>query len=101
LIVLPSRWFETGPLTLLEAWDCGVPVLGTDLGGIAEFTRAQNLTECLFALEDSQAIVAAVQRVLGWRKAAPTVAIPGMDDLGPRMSSLYESCVRAQGTRLG
>ena len=34
--LLPSLWPETGPLTLLEAFAAGLPVAGSDLGGIAE-----------------------------------------------------------------
>jgi glycosyltransferase involved in cell wall biosynthesis len=36
LIAVPSRCLETGPLVALEAFAAGVPVLGADLGGIAE-----------------------------------------------------------------
>ena len=34
--VVPSQWLETGPLTVLESFAAGVPVLGSNLGGIAE-----------------------------------------------------------------
>jgi glycosyltransferase involved in cell wall biosynthesis len=34
--VVPSQWLETGPLTALESFAAGVPVLGSNLGGIAE-----------------------------------------------------------------
>ena len=36
LVVVPSRWLETGPLVVLEAFAAGTPVLGARLGGIAE-----------------------------------------------------------------
>ncbi|MGE0258492.1 MAG: glycosyltransferase [Alphaproteobacteria bacterium] len=36
IVAVPSRWLETGPLVVLEAFDAGTPVLGTRLGGIAE-----------------------------------------------------------------
>lgn len=36
LFVLPSVW-EGHPLTLLEAWAAGVPVIATDVEGITEF----------------------------------------------------------------
>jgi len=36
LLAVPSQWFETGPLVVLEAHAHGVPVIGTRLGGIAE-----------------------------------------------------------------
>lgn len=38
LFVLPSRW-EGLPLTVLEAWDRGVPVLATDVTGTRELIR--------------------------------------------------------------
>tara|TARA_B100000212_G_scaffold335774_1_gene308176 strand:+ start:1122 stop:2417 length:1296 start_codon:yes stop_codon:yes gene_type:complete len=36
LAVIPSIWMETGPLSLLEAFAAGIPVAGTNLGGIKE-----------------------------------------------------------------
>lgn len=35
-LVVPSQWLETGPLVVLEAFEAGIPVIGSDLGGIAE-----------------------------------------------------------------
>lgn len=35
-VVVPSEWLETGPLVIYEAFAAGVPVLGSNLGGIAE-----------------------------------------------------------------
>jgi len=39
LLAVPSEVLETGPLVVLEAFAAGVPVLGSDLGGIAELVR--------------------------------------------------------------
>ena len=36
IVAVPSRWLETGPLVVLEAFDAGIPVLGARLGGVAE-----------------------------------------------------------------
>jgi glycosyltransferase involved in cell wall biosynthesis len=33
---VPSRWHENQPLAVLEAFGCGVPVVGTELGGLPE-----------------------------------------------------------------
>lgn len=40
VLAVPSQWFETGPLVVLEAFAAGIPVIGSDLGGIAE--KVQN-----------------------------------------------------------
>jgi glycosyltransferase involved in cell wall biosynthesis len=36
MLAVPSIWFETGPFTVLEAFAAGIPVLGSNHGGIAE-----------------------------------------------------------------
>ena len=41
LAVIPSIWMETGPLTLLEAFAIGLPVAGTNIGGIKELLSNQ------------------------------------------------------------
>jgi glycosyltransferase involved in cell wall biosynthesis len=39
VLVVPSLWVETGPLTVLEAFAARVPVLGSDLSGINEWVE--------------------------------------------------------------
>lgn len=36
-LLVPSTWFETGPLVVLEAFAAGIPVIGSGFGGIAEW----------------------------------------------------------------
>lgn len=36
VLVAPSKWPETGPLTIYEAMALGVPVIGSDMSGAAE-----------------------------------------------------------------
>jgi len=36
VLAVPSQWLETGPLVVLEAFASGVPIVGSDLGGISE-----------------------------------------------------------------
>ncbi len=35
-LLVPSLWLETGPLVVYEAFAAGIPVVGSNLGGIAE-----------------------------------------------------------------
>ena len=39
VLAVPSRWLETGPLVVLEAFSAGTPVIGSRLGGIAELVE--------------------------------------------------------------
>jgi len=94
LAVIPSRWLETGPLTLLEAWDRGVPVLGTNRGGIREFMIQAGMESLLFAPEDPDALADAVFRAVAWSGAdQPEVEINGMTMLGEQMESLYRAAI--------
>jgi len=38
-LVVPSQWLETGPIVVYEAFAAQRPVLGSDLGGIAELVN--------------------------------------------------------------
>ena len=35
-LVMPSVWYEVAPLTILEAFACGLPVIGSRLGAMSE-----------------------------------------------------------------
>jgi glycosyltransferase involved in cell wall biosynthesis len=41
VLAVPSQWLETGPLVVLEAFAAGIPVIGSDLGGIRELVRQE------------------------------------------------------------
>jgi glycosyltransferase involved in cell wall biosynthesis len=69
VLVVPSIWLETGPLVLLEAFAAGVPVIGSNLGGIAEKIRhgvdgwlvtpgdARELADVLMAFASNRALL--------------------------------------------
>jgi glycosyltransferase involved in cell wall biosynthesis len=90
LVAIPSRCLETGPLTLLEAWDEGVPVVGTDLGGIREFLQAARLDEFLCEPESPASLAGAITRLLASGPGRDiTVRVAGTVELGRAMTDLY------------
>jgi glycosyltransferase involved in cell wall biosynthesis len=62
LIAVPSRWLESGPLVVLEAFAAGVPVIGANLGGIAELVR-DGVDGVLVAPDDATAWAATIRRL--------------------------------------
>jgi glycosyltransferase involved in cell wall biosynthesis len=50
-LVFPSEWYEGFPITLLEAFACGVPVVGSRIGGVAEIV-SETETGLLFTPGD-------------------------------------------------
>jgi glycosyltransferase involved in cell wall biosynthesis len=38
-VVLPSEWYENAPMSVMEAYALGLPVLGANIGGIPELIR--------------------------------------------------------------
>jgi glycosyltransferase involved in cell wall biosynthesis len=39
VLAVPSLWMETGPMVVLEAFGLGIPVLGSNVGGIKELVE--------------------------------------------------------------
>lgn len=38
-VIVPSQWYENNPMTIVEAYSFGTPVIGSDLGGIPEIIK--------------------------------------------------------------
>lgn len=38
-MIVPSEWYENAPMSVLEAFACGKPVVGTRIGGIPEMVQ--------------------------------------------------------------
>jgi glycosyltransferase involved in cell wall biosynthesis len=95
LVVIPSRWLETGPLVALEAFSAGRPVLGAALGGIAELV-VDGVNGALVEPEDPAAWAKAIERFAADRglvaQLAAHVRPPRtMDDVAHEMAHLYDS----------
>jgi glycosyltransferase involved in cell wall biosynthesis len=63
-IVLPSEWYENAPMSILEAYALGKPVLGANIGGISELIR-ENVTGFLFASGDADSLAETLRQVDG------------------------------------
>ena len=61
--VLPSRWYENGPLVVLEANAQGTPVVASAMGALPEFVE-EGKTGCLFTANDAESLREVLQRCL-------------------------------------
>jgi len=61
-IVLPSKWYENAPLSILEGYASGKPVIGASIGGITELVREAE-TGYLFESGDVDGLAGILQSV--------------------------------------
>ncbi len=61
-IVLPSEWYENAPMSLLEGYALGKPVIGARIGGIPELIR-ENETGITFTSGDVGSLSAALRNM--------------------------------------
>ena len=62
-VVFPSEWYENAPMTVLEAFAYGKPVIGSDIGGIPEMI-INGETGFLFSPGDHQDLREKIQYLL-------------------------------------
>jgi glycosyltransferase involved in cell wall biosynthesis len=94
ILAVPSIYMETGPLVVLEAHTFGIPVMGANIGGIAERIR-DGVNGWLLPFDDSAAWAAAMRDVATNRDKLMRCAAnarPGrtMADVAIDMASLYQ-----------
>ncbi len=58
--VLPARWYENQPLSVLESYGCAVPVIASDLGGLPEIV-VPGVTGDLVPPNDFDSLAAALK----------------------------------------
>jgi glycosyltransferase involved in cell wall biosynthesis len=92
--VVPSLWLETGPLTVLEAFAAGIPVIGSRLGGIAELVR-DGIDGLLFEPGNSRELAAIIKRIAKDRDLIQKLRInvkppKTMGDVAKDTLALYE-----------
>lgn len=62
-VVLPSECYENAPMSILEAYALGKPVIGARIGGIPELLR-EGATGFGFASGDVESLAATLRRIL-------------------------------------
>jgi glycosyltransferase involved in cell wall biosynthesis len=93
--VVPSQWLETGPLTVLESFAAGTPVIGSNLGGVAELV-SHDRDGWLVRHADTEAWALALRRlasdrVLVDRLRAGVRPPRSTGDVAREMAALYEA----------
>src|SRR5439155_10129708 len=101
---VPSQCLETGPLVAMEAFAAGVPVLGSDLGGIAELVT-HNVDGLLVEPQSLVAWRMALQALCSDRQSLMVlqngIQNPrSIRDVAADMSELY-SCLFCNGQTAG
>ena len=66
VLVIPSLWYENSPITIHEAAVAGLPVIVTDLGGMAEYVQ-EGVTGLKFPAGDSEALEEKLRALLSDR----------------------------------
>lgn len=92
-VVLPSLWWETTGLVLLEALAAGVPVIASDLGGVPEVV-SHGTTGLLVPSGDSAALRRAMDDLAAGRRLAephPPLPLKTVEEGACELQELYAS----------
>ena len=85
VVVCPSTWHENQPMTIIEAFAAGRPVVGSDLGGISELVR-DGVEGRLVAPGDPGALASAVDSLVGsseWSRASAAARKRFVEEFSP------------------
>jgi glycosyltransferase involved in cell wall biosynthesis len=98
LLAVPSQCLETGPLVVLEAQAMGTPILGSNLGGIAELVK-HNINGLLVPHQDVKAwqdavLMLAKNRQLLYNMRQEVKSVRTMKDVALEMSKIYQEFIQ-------
>lgn len=101
ILVVPSIWYENSPLTIQEAFLAGIPVLASNIGGMAEMVQ-DGVNGLLFKVGDPQDLQRVLRRLIEHRELLEQLSkgIPAVIPMGrhaAELEALYESvrCAKA------
>jgi glycosyltransferase involved in cell wall biosynthesis len=63
VLIVPSLWYEGFPMTVIEAYACGLPVIASNLGSLSSVVRDKS-TGHLFRPGDAADLAACVERTV-------------------------------------
>ena len=93
VLVVPSVWVENMPITIQEAYRNGLPVIATDLGGMAEAVEHER-SGLTFPRGDAAALARAIRSLaedaaLYDRLARGRPAVPTLEEVVDRLERIY------------
>ena len=103
-VVLPSLWYENQPMSILEAFACGKPVVASDIGGIPELVRDGD-RGLLVPPGDVQSLVGAIRwisghpveaRRMGQNAQHYAAAVHGSEQHYQSLMGIYATVARGQ-----
>lgn len=78
LTVVPSRWYDNAPMSIIESYQAGTPVLGANIGGIPELI-VNNVTGKLFTPGKVEELTLSLQTLLADRVALANMGQHAME----------------------
>ena len=101
-VCVPSEWYENNPMTIVEAYSLGVPVIGARIGGIPEIVE-EGRTGFLFrsvSIESLSAVIREAGEVSGAARSAMAQNARAFsrqhfnpDDYAGRLLSFYRDVI--------
>ena len=62
-VIVPSEWYENNPMTIIESYAAGVPVIGANIGGIPEII-IENRTGYIFSPSNIQELTNIINKAV-------------------------------------
>ncbi|MCP4991076.1 MAG: glycosyltransferase family 4 protein [Colwellia sp.] len=103
-VVVPSEWYENCPMTILEAFAAGKPVIGSNIGGIPELIE-EGVDGFTFPPGDQAALAEKITLIWEDRSKAREMGMQGRQKIEEKFNaeahydgliSIYESVLSAQ-----
>jgi glycosyltransferase involved in cell wall biosynthesis len=98
--VVPSRWYENRPTTILESFAYGTPVIAARFGGMIELIDDQ-INGLFFELNDAGDLAKQLQRLVKEPQLLPCLElgippVPGVDDEMMMIEAFYQNVLHSK-----